>query len=93
MLQHFRNLSTNLLIRVPTVRRNREKVGNIEMLFSRSGKSGKKSGIQSIVTSKVELRNYSSYRNGRPLFGKCSAKEIQTDRLGVSRAMRNGRKI
>ena len=57
------------------------------------GKVGKRSGIQSFVTSKAELRNYSSYRNGRPLFGKCSAKEIPTDRYGVSRAMKNGRKI
>ena len=53
--------------RVPTVLRNREKVGNVEMPFSRSGKSWKRSGIQSFVTSYVELGNYATYRNGRPL--------------------------
>ena len=57
------------------------------------GKVGKKSGIQSIVTSKVELRNYSSYRNGRPLFGKCSTKEIQSYKFSRSRAKQNRHKI
>ena len=55
--------------------RNREKVGNVEMPFSRSGKSG----IQLFATSKTELRNYATYRNGRPLFGKFTSKDERVD--------------
>ena len=57
------------------------------------GKVGKKSGIQSFLTLKTELRHYSTYRNGRPLFGKCSSKEIQTCMFSLSKAKKNGRKI
>ena len=53
------------------------------------GKVWKKSGIQSFLTLKAELGHYATYRNGRPLFGKCSSKEIQTCMFSLSKAKKN----
>ena len=79
--------------RVPTVWKNREKVGNIEMPFSRSGKSGKSREFNTLLLLKQISGTIHRTEMADHIFKKCSAKEIQTDRFGASRAIKNGRKI